>query len=544
MLRTFHKLSVMDAIAGLSVAGVLLPASVAYAAIANLPPQTGIIGMLVGLVCYGIFGASRFAIVSPTSSAAMIMAVAIASFAAGDDALQKMIPVALVLMTGAFFLFAAAAKLGNITDFIAKPALKGFTFGLVVIIAAKQFASIVGVPTSGISLYPTAKALLLHINHWNWNGLAIGAGALGILFLCRRFKYVPGGLVVIALGILLSRFVDLSTRGILLVGEIDLSSLNILFPTLDRIQWLNLVKIALALAMVLYSESYGSIRSFALKHGDATSPNRDLFALGLSNVLSGLFGGMPSGAGYSQTAANEAAGATSRWSGVISAVVLLGIILAFLQVVALTPYPVLAAIVIYSVSDTLRPEALRPYFAWKRDRLVVVTAVIGVFIFGVLDGLLAAIAMSIVLLLRRFSETNISVLGRLGNTHDFVPLSLETHTQTVDGILILRPEQPLFFANCEQILNHIRDKITAEEEQIHSIIISMGASPDVDSSTLESFHDFFVSLEETPKRLVFARLKEPAYQALSKILPPGTTAITLSYRSVDDAVNFCQANHR
>ena len=147
-------------------------------------------------------------------------------------------------------------------------------------------------------------------------------------------------------------------------------------PILSPADLLRLGELSFAIAMILYAESYGSIRSFAIKHNDEVAPNRDLLALGASNLLSALFQGMPVGAGYSATSANEVAGATSRLSGWIAALVMLAIVLTLLPSIALTPEPVLAAIVIHAVHHTLNPMIFRPYFQWRRDRLVVIAVLL------------------------------------------------------------------------------------------------------------------------------------------------------------------------
>lgn len=521
--------------AGLSISGLLLPEAIAYSGIANLPPQAGIIALLAGMVCYGLLGKSRFAIVSATSSSAVILAAAAASLSGGDPGLRISISVALVLLTGLFFLVASLARLGNITDFIARPVLRGFAFGLAIVIIIKQFAAITETNINNGNSFSYLYHLFSSIRYWNLLGLCIASGALVVLFAFSRFRYIPAGLIVIALGIVLGSTVDLPSYGVSMVGNIDLDLQKPVLPMFDRIQWFRIGELGLALSLVLYSESYGSIHNFAVKHGDNVYPNRDLFALGVSNIVSGLFNGMPVGAGYSGTSANEAAGASSRAAGMISALVIIAIIAVLLPVIAFTPQPVFAAIVIHAVSHTLRPEVFSSYFKWKRDRIVVVTAVIGVLVFGVLDGLLAAIVISIAMLLKRFAETKISVLGRLEEGHDFVKLSQYPAARAIEGTIIFRPDEPLFFANSEQILSQARQHIIKAGDSIQNIVISLEESPDIDSSTIESFSKFFAFITEHNKRLVLARVKDPIHEVLSLIVPP-ESRITLTTLSVDDAV--------
>ena len=532
-----------DAIAGLSIAGLLLPEAVAYSGIAGLPPQAGIIALFAGLACYGLFGTSRFAIVSATSSSAAVVGAAAASLAGGDAALRLTVAAALVLVTGGYFVLAGIARLGNVTDFIAKPVLRGFAFGLALVIIVRQVAAVVGVHPAAPELTRFVVDLIEHFAAWNWVGVGVGLSALGLLVVFGRFRQLPGGLIVIALGIAATHWLDLPHYGVSVVGTIHLKLSAPALPQLSRVDWLRLGELGFALVMVLYSESYGSIRTFAIRHGDPVAPNRDLLALGAANAASGLFLGMPVGAGYSASSANEAAGAASRLAGGIALVVLLALVVLVLPSIALTPEPVLAAIVIHAVSHSLQLAAFRPYFAWRRDRLVAVGAILAVIFLGVLDGLLAAVAISLMMLLRRFSESSVCELGRLGGGHDFVNVKDHPDAKPEAGLLILRPDEPLFFANVERILVRARQRITAAGPDVHAVVISLEETFDLDSSSVEALLTFFGWVSGQGKRLVLARLKHPVHELLNKVTRDQPSSPTMIGLSVDDAVRIALAQH-
>ncbi|OIQ76992.1 putative sulfate transporterc [mine drainage metagenome] len=386
-----------------------------------------------------------------------------------------------------------------------------------------------------------APELLGQIAHWNLAGIATGAVALGLLFLFARARRLPGGLLVIGLGIAADQWLDLPRYGVNLVGSINLHLDAPTLPALSNKEWLRLGELGFAMVMILYSESYSSIRIFAMKHGDTTLPNRDLLALGVSNMVSGFFHGMPVGAGYSGTSANEAAGASTRLAGLTASLVVLVIVLAMLHSIALTPEPVLGAVVIHALSHTLNPAIFRPYFKWKRDRLVIIAAIIGVLLLGVLDGLLAAIVISLMMMLRRFSESTIAMLGRLGQGHDFLDMAVHPEARPVAGILIMRPDEPLFFANAERILSQARQAILATGPDTHSVILSLEESPDLDSSSLEALRDFFAFAAQAGKRLFLARLKHPVHEILKQLVPADSAAPSFSGLSVDDTVRLAQA---
>ena len=535
-----------DVSAGLSIAGLLLPEAVAYASIGNLAPQAGILALFAGLLCYGVLGTSRFAIVSATSSSAAVLAAAMASMPGGTAGHRLMLMAGLVMLTGGFFLLAWVARLGSVTQFIAKPVLRGFSFGLAIVIIVKQLPGVLGVqPPQGDVLH-LVPGVLAQAGQWNGRGAALCAAALLLLFLLRRAQRWPAGLIVIALGIGAGRWLDLPGHGVALVGAIDVSLAMPVLPRLTQAEWTRLAELAFALALILYAESYGAIRSFALKHGDPVAPERDLLALGMANVLAGLLQAMPVGAGYSATSANEAAGATSRLAGLVAAAVVGVIVLTLLPLVAFTPVPVLAAVVIHAVSHTLNPVALQPYFAWRRDRLLVLAAIAGVLLFGVLDGLLVAIAISLLLMLRRLSRPGMSVLGRLGESHDYVKLALHRNARAQPELLILRLDEPLFFVNAERSLHLARALVEERTGPLRKVILSLEESPDLDGSSVEALRDFAAFVRQQGLSLALARLKEPAYMVLQLALGDllavqAGPALLLSELSVAEAVRLLDA---
>ena len=528
-----------DLVAGVSMAGLLLPEAVAYSGIAGMPPQAGVLALFAGLLVYGVIGRSRFAIVSATSSSAAVLGAATLSLAGPDAALRALLAAGLVLATGAAFLLAGAFRLGSICSFISKPVLRGFSFGLGVVIVLKQLPKMTDAhPTADASLV-YAWQLLAAAPHWNWASLARGVVALVALKGFARFRKLPGALVVIALGIGASRVLHLATYGVTVVGPISLVLATPSLPALDRGQWTAIAELSLAVVLLLFAESYGAIRSMALKHGDAVDPNRDLIAFGVANVLSGLVHGMPVGAGYSATSANEAAGATSGKSAWVAAAVVLLLVALFLPLIELTPDAVLAAVVIHAVSHTLTLDAFRPYFAWRRDRLVVVGAAVAVLLLGVLNGLLAGIAISVAMTLRGLSEPRISELGRSGDGHDFLSNKLH-RVSAIPGLLVLRPEAPLFFANVERMLGDVRARIAVAKPR--GVVLSLEETPDLDGTTNEALDDFAAEQARAGVATVFARLKDPVL-ALLDASPTRLPGTRLEPGSVDYAVTGLLGPH-
>ncbi len=531
---------IADLVAGLSIAGLLLPEAVAYSGIAGMPPQAGVIALLIGLLCYGLIGTSRFAIVSATSSSAAVLFSAVTAMAGTDVAMRLILACGLVILTGGFFILASLAKLGEVSNFIAKPVLRGFAVGLAITIIIKQFPNIVAIRPTQSDLFSYINDLAIGWSHWNMTGLCIAAAALITLKVLAHWRTIPGALLVITAGIALDVSGYTTAHGVHAVGVINLALNMPTIPDIDRAAWLRLAELAIAMVLILYAESYGAIRTFAIKHGDGSAPNRDLMAFGVANIASGLFHGMPVGAGYSATSANESAGAQSRWSSWIAAMVVLVLVLTLLRWIEHTPEPILAAIVIHAVSHNISWNTFRPYFLWKRDRIIVVSAVLAVLILGVLYGLLTAIGISLAMMLRNISESRVAWLGELGDSRDYADIKRHPDAETVQGILVARPESSIFFANAEQIFSVIQAKVDATPST-KIIIISLEESPNLDSSSLEALRDFADNMQKRGIALLFARVKDPLRDIFSTVNLAEIPTSCYDSRSVDDAMKEAKA---
>ncbi|SCX73336.1 SulP family inorganic anion transporter [Variovorax sp. EL159] len=539
MSTTSRRPGIADLVAGVSIAGLLLPEAVAYSGIAGLPPQAGVIALFAGLLVYGIFGSSRFAIVSATSSSAAVLFAATTSIPGVDTATRLALGAGIVLLAGVFFVIAGIAKLGAVSSLIAKPVLRGFALGLALTIVIKQLPKVLAVQPAHSDFFRLIAGLVSEWRHWNLAGAAMALAALLLLRGLARWRAVPAALLVIVCGIALDISGLCHAWGVAAVGPISLDFSHPGVPSLDRAQWLGLGELAFAMALILYAESYGSIRTFAMRHGDNVSANRDLLALGGANLLSALFQGMPVGAGYSATSANESAGAQSRAAGIVAGLVVLVAVLTLLPWIAHTPEPLLAAIVINAVSHSLNPSSLRPYFHWRRDRLVALVAVAAVLLLGVLDGLLAAIGVSLLMLLRGFSRTTVSWLGRLGQSHDYVDTARHPEAVVPPGVLIARPEVPLFFGNADAVFVSIRARIDATPA-LQRMVLSLEESPDLDATSIEAMCDFAAYVRVRGARLSLARVKDNVRDLLAKVDSPDLKAEVYAPWSVDDAVEVSQ----
>jgi MFS superfamily sulfate permease-like transporter len=502
-----------DLRAGVSVAGLLLPSAIAYAAIAGLSPDHAIVATVVGLLVYAFAGGSRFAMVAPTSSSAAILAVSLVGMQ-DTPGLREAASYAAVLITGLFFLAGGLGRLGEMASFLSRPVLRGFTFGIGILISLRQFPAIFGVPVAASEPWSMLAGLITQARDWNWASLSLGLTALVVLLWMRRYRAVPGAVLVLAVGIAIGEWGNPGLWHMALVGQIALPALQVGLPALSMAQWISMARFGLPLVMILFAESWTSIRGLALLHGDKVHANRELFALGAANLAVGLVHGMPVGAGFSASSAGEVAGARSRLAGVLAALTILAVVLGGRGLIAHLPQSILGVVVISALFHALDPTPLLRLWRMRRDEWVASAAVLAVVGFGVLNGMLVAVALSILALLRRLSGSRVAELGRLAGSHDFVDILRNPQAVSDPAILVLRPAEPLFFANAERVLAEVMTRAAAPK--LRKIIISVEESSDLDSTALEALLECDQRLTATGRLLLLARAKDDVRDGLRR----------------------------
>jgi MFS superfamily sulfate permease-like transporter len=344
---------------------------------------------------------------------------------------------------------------------------------------------------------------------------------------------LPGALIVLALGIMASRIWGLANYYVTLVGMIVASVSWPAVPHLSWSTWSQVAQFTVPLMLILFAESWGTIRTLALRHVDMVDANRELGALGVANLASALVQGMPVGAGFSAGSASESAGATSRVAALTAAVGLAVLIVFASPLIAWLPEPVLAAVVIAALTHALDPMPFLRLWRLDRDQYVAVGAAVGVLALGVLDGMLLAIALSLAALLQRLATPTVARLGRLGDSHDYVDIARHTNAVAPLHIAVWRPTAPLFFANAERMFALVSSR-TRADPAMRAIVLSLDESYDLDSTALDALIEFERTMAEAGISIQLARLHDRARDLL--LAADATDLARRSSYSVDDAV--------
>lgn len=533
--------------AGLCVAGLLIPEAVAYAGLAHLPAVHALTATLIGLAIYAVFGGSRFAIVAPTSSTATLAAAAVLSVPAAAGASSPVAYtqalLALVLLAGVVLMLLAWARQGQLSAFVSRPVLRGFAFALAITIVIKQLPDALGfvLPReAGSDPLHVLLFALLHVQEWHGASVAVALSAGLLVVGLKRWPQLPASMLVIALAIVAAHGLDLRSLGVAEVGAIERPAVHLGWPDLPPDEWLRMGELAFGMVVLIFAESWGSMRSLALAHGDTLDANRELLVLGACNVGSALLQGIAVGSGFSATSANAAAGANSRWAGVAALGVIAAALAFALPALHLLPRPVLAVAVIGALWHALSARPLLTVWRMNRDRLLVVAAVAAVLLFGVLDGMLAAIALSLLAALKRFSQPVVHELGELESSRDFVVLEAQPRAAAVPGLLILRPEEPLFFASAERVVAEVMNRV-GSRGAVRAVVLSLEESSDLDSTAVECLLELGQRLRGGGRLLVLARVKESVRELLGRWDPQGLGRADRMFWSVADAVQALHA---
>ena len=539
-----------DLAAGLCVAGLLIPEAVAYAGLAHLPAVNALTATMAGLAIYALVGGSRFAIVAPTSSTATLVAAAALSMpgmvGVENSAAYLQAVLALVFLAGAILGLLAWARQGQLSAFVSRPVLRGFAFALALTIVVKQLPDALGfsLPREAASdPFHILLFALTHMHSWHLPSIAVAVAAGALLITLRRYPALPASMLVMALAIAAAELLDLKSWGVQEVGVLARPDFRLQLPNLPLNEWLSAGQLAFGLVVLIFAESWGSMRSQALMHGDTLNANQELLVLGACNMAASLLQGIPVGAGFSATAANAAAGAQSRWAGAAALAVIAVALAIALPALQWLPRPVLAIAVISALWHAMSPGPLITVWHMNRDRLLIVGSVAAVLVLGVLYGMLTAIALSLAVALKRFSQPVVHELGQLGSSRNFVAIDSHTGAVSVAGLLIVRPEEPLFFASAERVVADIMKAVNSRPA-IKSVILSLEESSDLDSTAAECVLELHKRLHDQGLHLILARVKEPVRELLAKLDPDQLGQPDRMFWSVADAVASATSGKR
>ncbi len=509
-----------DLVAGAVVAALAVPQALGYASIAGAPVEVGLYAVPVALVAYAVLGSSRQLVVGPVSTVSVLSGSFLASFGVAGTAQAAAYTAALALGSGLVLVVAGFVRIGWMAEFLSKPIVTGFVLGLTVLVILNEVPYLLGVPTPQGRVVERMTALGSSLGSGDADAAtALVSGlALTVLFGGSRLApRIPWGLVVLCGGLAASAALDLPARGVAVVGPVPRGIPTPGLPTVEAGDLTGLFAAGAALALVGLAEGLSAARLFAAQGGYRIDADQELVASGAANIASGLFGGLGVAGSLTKTAALSDARGRSQVAGLAAAALALLVTVAIAPALSVLPRAVLSAIVVNAVWKLIDIPALRRYARVRRNDIVAaLVAAVGVLVFGPLNGLLLAVAGSVLGLVFRSSQVDVEVMGKV--PHEKAAWgSVRNHVErsTYPGVLVIRIDVPLFWVTAAPVHDSVLALVEAAPGT-RAMILDLEATNQMDTTSADTLADLLAALRTRGVDLYLVRVMWPVREALRR----------------------------
>jgi high affinity sulfate transporter 1 len=480
-----------DLVAGLTVAALVVPKSLGYAGIANVPIQHGLFAAAAGAILYALFGTARQIATGPSSALAAVAgsAVVLASVS-GDDAVDLV--AAITLVAGVLFLLLAIFKMGWISHFLSKAVITGFLFGSAIEVVVGELAKITGTSIDGANSWRKLASWFSSLGDTDGSTLLVGVVSL-VVIIGIRFSSVkvPGALVLVVGGIAASAAFDFLDQGIALVGDVPRGFAAPGLPSLDFVvdNYATIGPAAIGLLLIGFSQTAADARAFASKHGYRVDINQESVAQSAANIGSGVLQGIPVSTSLSASSLNDQSGAKTPLASLTTGVLIVLTLLVLAPLFSDLPMAVLAALIIDAVVFGMMDvgEMRRLHRVARADFWIAIAAVVGVLSAGVLAGVVIGVVLSLAWLVYINATPDMLVLGREPGTQAFRSVEAYPESETYPGLLIVRFDAGLFFASSDAFTDGLRELTQDAEPPYEAVVISFEGVDFIDSQGCATF---------------------------------------------------------
>lgn len=509
-----------DFMAGAVVAALAVPQALGYASLAGAPVQAGLYAVPVAMVAYAIFGSSRQLVVGPVSTVSVLSGSFLASFGVAGTIQAASYTAALALGSGLVLVAAGFLRIGWVAEFLSKPIVTGFVLGLTILVILNEVPHLLGVPSPQGQVVERIGALEASLTRGDADltTVIISAAALLLLFGGPRLvPTVPWGLVVLVVGLVVSTTRDLAARGVEVVGAVPRGLPTPSVPAVDSGDLPALVSAGAALALVGLAEGLSAARLFAGRGGYRVDADQELLASGAANIACGLFSGLGVAGSLSKTATASDARSRSQITGVVAAALSLVVIVAISPALSSLPRAVLSAIVVNAVWRLMDFTALRRYARVRRtDIVTAIVAAVGVLTFGPLNGLLIAVATSVLGLVYRSSRLQIDTMGRVpGEKAAWGSMGRHGERPTYPGVLVLRIGTPVFWVTAAPVRDAVVSRVDSTPG-VRALVLDLEATNQMDVTSLDALTDILHALRDRNVDLYLVRVMSLVRRALKR----------------------------
>jgi high affinity sulfate transporter 1 len=535
-----------DVIAALALLTVSIPLAIAYAQLAGVPPEAGFYAAPVALIGFALFSSSRQTVVGPSSTVALVSAAIIMPLAAGGSERYLVLTAALAIIAGVIFLISGLARLGFIANFMSNTVITGFIFGLVMFIMLRQVPKLFGVEGADGNFFQMAWQTANNLGATHGWTIMVGSTSLAMLLILERFaRKVPAAIVVLIYGILLVSFLRLDLQGVEVMGYIPSALPQFNMPDIQYGDVLTLLPGAFGLVFIGFAETISIGRNFASKHHYEVDANRELIGLGVANMGTGLFSGFTVDASMGQSSTMDRGGAKTQLAALIAAGFVLIITSSLTFLFQNLPQATLGAIVIYAVYHSLRYKELKRIYSINRfDFALAMVALFGVLAFNLMLGLLIAVVGSLLAITLKASMPHTAILGKVPNQDTYSDIKRNPNNQAIDGMIIVRPDAPIFFANANRIREEIMSLVHSSKTPTKVVVIDLESTDELDLPSLDMLSELKSRLDDLKVGLNLARVHGSVRRFLQRSSLLDKIGEENIYAHVDQAVYAFSKKYR
>ena len=499
---------------------MLIPQGMAYAMMAGIPPIYGLYAGVIPSFLYVIFGTSRQLSVGPVAIVSLLVAAGVSEMALVGSSEYLSIAISLALLVGMVQLLLGFLRLGFLVNFLSMPVISGFTSAAAMIIGISQLRHLLGIEIEANHFSEIILIATREIENISWITFLIGiAGMIVIIGLKTLNPVLPGPILVVVVSTLLVYLLELPERGVIIIGEVPAGIPSFQFPDISLSRISSLLPLAIAIALVSFMQSIAASKAILTQKKDNYKlfPSQELIALGFSNIGGSFFHSFPVAGGFARSAVNHQAGANSGLAALISVVLVLLTLLFLTPLFYYLPQAVLASIIMVAVVGLV--DIRTPLALWTEDRkdfwMLVLTFLI-TLIWGIQEGILTGVMISVGLVLYQSAYPHIAILGRIPETNIFRNVNRFPEARTEDGILILRVDSALYFANAGYLSEKIQELSTQKSTPIHLIILNAESIHSIDSSASRMLKDLILKLRKSQKDLAITGAIGPVRDQMYK----------------------------
>jgi len=510
-----------DISAGITVGIMLIPQGMAYAMIAGLPPVYGLYAAITPQIIYAIFGTSRQLAIGPVAMDSLIVAAGVSVIAEAGSQYYTAMAILLSFMMGTIQFAFGLFNLGFIVNFLSKPVISGFTSAAALIIGINQLQHIVGFDLQrSNNIFSIILEAIQKVEKLNYYALAIGITSI-ILIRALKFynRRIPGALIVVILGTLLVYILRLDYNGIFIVKDIPQGLPKFSVPEFSFENINKLGSIAITLALIAFMEAISVAKAIESKHKGEykLNNNQEMIGLGLGNVIGSFFQAYPTTGGFSRSAVNDQAGANTNLAALISASIIALTLLFLTPLFYYLPKAVLGAIIMVAVFGLV--DIQYPKFLWKvkkEDLLMLLGSFIMTLSFGIVQGILAGVIISLAVLVYRTTKPHIAILGVLPGSTDYRNASRFKEIILRDDILVVRHDAQLYFANIDHFIDALNKAIDSKGDALKFIVLHCGSISSIDATALASLKLTFEEIQNKEITIALSGLIGPVRDFLNK----------------------------